>query len=104
MYAIVEISGKQFKVSPTDKIYVPILHSEVGSHVEFDAVKLFSDENGIFVGTPNVDTVKVTATVLQHIKDDKVIVYKKKKRKGYQRLKGHRQGYSQIEISSIENI
>ena len=102
MYAVVDIGGKQFKVTPAEKIYVPILHSEVGENVEFNSVKLFSDEKGIAVGTPNVDHVKVTATVLNHMKDDKVIVFKKKRRKGYEKKNGHRQGYTQIEINSIE--
>ena len=102
MYAIVNISGKQFKVTTSQKLYVPLLETEVGSKVEFDDVKLFSDDSGVVVGTPSVDDMKVTATVLEHMKDDKVIVFKKKRRKGYRKLNGHRQQFTRIEIESIE--
>jgi large subunit ribosomal protein L21 len=102
MYAIVNISGKQFKVTTAQKLYVPLLESEIGSKVEFDDVKLFSDDSGVVVGTPSVDAMKVTATVLEHMKDDKVIVFKKKRRKGYRKLNGHRQQFTRIEVESIE--
>lgn len=102
MYAIVDIGGKQFKVTPAEKIYVPSIHSEIGSQIEFSTVKLFEDQNGIVIGTPNIDQAKVKATILQHMKDEKVIVFKKKRRKGYRVKKGHRQGYTQIEINSID--
>ncbi len=101
MYAVVDISGKQYKVSPADRIYVPSLDSNVGDQVEFQAVKLLVDDKGIVIGTPDVASVSVTAKVLGHVKDDKVIVFKKKRRKGYRVKKGHRQGYTQIEIDSI---
>ncbi len=102
MYAIVNISGKQFKVSAAQKVYVPLLESEVGAKVEFPEVKLYSDDNGVLVGAPNVASAKVTATVLEHVKDDKVLVFKKKRRKGYRVLNGHRQQLTCIEIDSIE--
>jgi large subunit ribosomal protein L21 len=102
MYAIVNISGKQFKVTTSQKLYVPLLEKEVGGKVEFDDVKLFSDDSGVVVGTPSVDAMKVTATVLEHMKDDKVIVFKKKRRKGFRKLNGHRQQFTRIEIDSIE--
>lgn len=102
MYAIVDIGGKQFKVSPATKIYVPSIDSDPGAKVEFSDVKLFAGEKGIVVGTPNVADAKVNATVLEHIKDDKVIVFKKKRRKGYRLKKGHRQGLTYIEITEIE--
>jgi large subunit ribosomal protein L21 len=102
MYAIVNISGKQFKVSPAQQIYVPLLESEVGSTVEFSDVRLLSDEGGISVGAPVVDSAKVTAKVLEHMKDEKIIVFKKKRRKGYRKLRGHRQQLTCIEIERIE--
>ncbi len=104
MYAIIDIGGKQFKVSPASKIFVPTIHSDVGSKVEFTSVKLLSDDKGISIGSPNLGEVTVKATILDHIKDDKVIVFKKKRRKGYRVKKGHRQGYTQIEITNIEKL
>ncbi|PLX28355.1 MAG: 50S ribosomal protein L21 [Ignavibacteria bacterium] len=102
MYAIVNISGKQFKVTPEQELYVPLLVSEVGTKVEFDDVKLYSDDSGVVVGTPSIDSAKVTATVLEHMKDEKVLVFHKKRRKGYRKLNGHRQQLTRIEIESIE--
>ena len=101
MYAIVNIAGKQFKVTGTQKLYVPKLDSPVGSTVEFPDVILVSDGDKIHVGAPTVAESKVTATVLEHMKDDKVIVFKKKRRKGYRKLRGHRQMLTRIEIASI---
>jgi large subunit ribosomal protein L21 len=69
--------------------------------VEFPDVRMFSDENGIVVGTPTLGNAKVTATVLRHMKDDKVLVFKKKRRKGYRKMNGHRQQFSHISIDSI---
>jgi len=103
MYAIVNISGKQFKVAASQKVFVPLLEAEVGGKVEFPDVRLYSDEQGVVVGTPNIASAKVTATVLEHVKDDKVLVFKKKRRKGYRKLNGHRQQLTRIEIDSIEN-
>ncbi len=102
MYAIVNISGKQFKVEATQKLYVPLLDQEIGSTVEFPDVRLLSDDSGVVIGTPMVTSAKVKATVLEHMKDDKVIVFKKKRRKGYRVLNGHRQQFTRIEIASIE--
>ena len=102
MYAIVNISGKQFKVTQSQQLYVPLLESEVGSTVEFDDVMLYSDDSGVVVGTPRVDSASVTAKVLEHMKDDKVLVFKKKRRKGYRKLNGHRQQYTRIEIDNIK--
>ena len=102
MYAIVNISGKQFKVTQSQQLYVPLLESEVGSTVEFDDVMLYSDDSGVVVGTPRVDSASVTAKILEHMKDDKVLVFKKKRRKGYRKLNGHRQQYTRIEIDSIK--
>ncbi|HEY9187758.1 MAG TPA: 50S ribosomal protein L21 [Bacteroidota bacterium] len=101
MYAIVEISGKQFKVKEKDKIFVPHLKNEEGTDVKFEKVLFLEKENDIKIGTPFVDSATVEAKVLKHIKDDKVLVFKKKRRKSYRLLKGHRQQYTQIEISKI---
>ena len=101
MYAVVEIVGKQFKVAPSEKVKVPRLKAEVGQEVNFDKVLLVSDNGTVKVGNPTVEGTKVEAKVLSHGKDEKVIVFKKKRRKGYRVKRGHRQGYTEIEISKI---
>ena len=101
MYAVVEIAGQQYKVNPSEKLYVPRLEGDVDSVVKFDKVLLFADDKGVKVGNPVVAGSSVEAKVLGHMKDDKVIVFKKKKRKGYRVKRGHRQQYTQIEITSI---
>lgn len=101
MYAVVEIAGQQYRVNPSEKLYVPKLDSAVDSVVEFDKVLLLADDKAVKVGNPLVAGASVAAKVLAHLKDDKVIVFKKKKRKGYRVKRGHRQQYTQIEITSI---
>jgi len=101
MFAVVEIAGQQFKVIPTEKLYVPRLENEVGSSVKFDKVLLLSDEKATKIGAPVVSGASVKAKVLAHVKDEKVIVFKKKKRKGYRVKRGHREQYTHIEITSI---
>ena len=101
MYAVVEIAGQQFKVSPTQKVFVPKLEAETGSKVKFESVLLVSDEEKTSVGAPFVKGAAVEATVLRHVKDDKVVVFKKKKRKGYKVLRGHRQQFTEIEINKV---
>jgi large subunit ribosomal protein L21 len=101
MYAIVEIAGQQFKVEKDKKIFVHRLQEEEGSSIEFDNVLLVEDEAGVKVGTPKVEGVKVSAKVLEHLKGDKVIVFKKKRRKGYKKKNGHRQYMTQIQIEDI---
>ncbi|HLB01099.1 MAG TPA: 50S ribosomal protein L21 [Bacteroidota bacterium] len=101
MFAVVEVAGQQLKVSPAEQIYVPRLESGVGDTVKFDRVILMSDDKKVAIGAPYVKNVSVTAKVLQHVKDDTVIVFKKKKRKGYRVRRGHRQQYTQIEITKI---
>lgn len=101
MYAVVEIAGAQYKVSPSEKLYVPRLSNEVGADLKFDKVLLLADDMSVKVGAPVVAGASVSATVLAHVKDEKVIVFKKKKRKGYRVKNGHRQQYTQIEIKSI---
>ncbi|MEL6444204.1 MAG: 50S ribosomal protein L21 [Bacteroidota bacterium] len=100
MYAIVEIAGKQFKVEQDAKLYVPRLNAEIGDEVTFDRVLLTSG-NGVAVGTPTVEGASVTAEVLDHVKGDKIIVFKKKRRKGYRVKNGHRQPYTQIAIKAL---
>src|ERR1035437_259695 len=101
MYAIVEIAGQQFKVTRGTKVYVNRLEANEGAKVEFNKVLLIDNDGKIQVGTPSVDGAKVAATVLSHLKGDKVIVFKKKRRKGYQKSNGHRQQLSQILIQGI---
>ncbi|MEM6782828.1 MAG: 50S ribosomal protein L21 [Bacteroidota bacterium] len=100
MYAIVEIAGKQFKVEEDTTLYVPRLNAEIGDEVTFDRVLLTSGD-GVVVGTPTVEGASVTAEVLDHVKGDKIIVFKKKRRKGYRVKNGHRQPYTQIAIKAL---
>jgi large subunit ribosomal protein L21 len=101
MYAIVEIAGQQFKVAKDQKVFVNRLASEEGDKVEFDSVLLVGDGDNITVGAPAIDGALIGAKVLRHLKGDKVIVFKKKRRKGYQKKNGHRQSLSEIVIESI---
>ena len=102
MYAIVDIAGQQFKVEKDNKIFVHRLQDEEGAKVEFDNVLLVDDGKKVKVGTPNVKGAKVTATVVSHLKGDKVMVFKKKRRKGYKVLNGHRQYLTQLLIEDIK--
>ncbi len=101
MFAVVDVLGQQVKVSPAEKVYVPRLMDEVGSNVKFDHVLLIADDDKVKVGNPYLKNLTVAAKVLGHVKDEKVIVFKKKKRKGYRVRRGHRQQYTQVEITSI---
>ena len=101
MYAIVEISGKQFKVEKKQKLFVNKLDVAEGKKISFDNVLMVNDGSKSSVGTPNVSGVQVDAKVLKHLKSDKVIVFKKKRRKGYKVRNGHRQAITEIEISDI---
>jgi large subunit ribosomal protein L21 len=102
MYAIVEIAGQQFKVQKDQRVYVHRLDVEEGKSVDFDRVLLTDDNGKINVGAPVIEGVKVKATVLKHLKGDKVIIFKKKRRKGYRVKNGHRQFLTQIKIDSIK--
>lgn len=102
MYAIVDIAGKQFKVQKDQKLYVHRLDAEEGKAVEFDQVLLVDNEGKVKVGTPQVKGASVKAKVLQHLKGDKVVVFKKKRRKGYKVRNGHRQFLTQIQIENIK--
>ena len=101
MYAIVEIAGQQFKVEKDQKIFVNRLQAEEGSQVEFEKVLLFDNEGKVKVGTPVIKDAKVTAKVVAHLKGDKVLVFKKKRRKGYQKLNGYRPYLTQVQIEEI---
>ncbi len=101
MYAIVEIAGQQFKVSKDLKVYVNRLSNEEGSKVSFDKVLLLDDAGTITLGAPAIEGASVEAKVLQHLKGDKVIVFKKKRRKGYKKRNGHRQYLTQILIEGV---
>jgi len=101
MYAIVEISGKQFKVEKKQKLFVNRLDVAEGKKISFDNVLMVNDGSKSSVGTPNVSGVQVDVKVLKHLKSDKVIVFKKKRRKGYKVRNGHRQAITEIEISDI---
>ncbi len=101
MYAIVEMAGQQFKVAKDQKVYVHRLQTEEGKKVTFDNVLLLADGSNITVGAPAIDGAAVEAKVVKHLKGDKVIVFKKKRRKGYRKKNGHRQSLTEIVIESI---
>jgi large subunit ribosomal protein L21 len=102
MYAILEISGQQMKVTPAHFIYVNRLQEEEGSQLALDRVMLVDNDGDVKIGQPYVDGAKVNATVLAHLKDDKKLVFKKKRRKGYKVKRGHRQQLTKLQIESIE--
>ena len=101
MNAVVEISGKQFKVAKDSKLYVHRLDAKEGSKVSFENVLLLDNGSKVVVGTPTVKGASVEAKVVKHLKDDKVIVFKKKRRKGYKVINGHRQALSEIVIEKV---
>ncbi len=101
MFAVVDIAGQQLKVSPADRVFVPQLSDAIGKTVTFERVLLLSGDNDVRIGNPILKGVTVKARVLGHVKDEKVTVFKKKKRKGYRLLRGHRQRYTEIEITDI---
>jgi len=102
MYAIVNIAGKQYKVAEGDKLQVARLSSEIGDKVNFDNVLLTDDGKDIKIGKPAVKGAVVSAEILEHGRLKKILVYKKKRRKGYQRKNGHRQDFSSIMVNSIK--
>ena len=101
MYAIVEIAGQQFKVEKGRKLYVHRLQGDEGSSLSLDRVLLTDNDGQVNVGSPVVKGATVTATILKHLRDDEVIVFKKRRRKGYQVQNGHRQYLTQIQIDEI---
>ena len=102
MYAIVDIAGKQFKVEKDKFVYAPLMDGDEGSKVNFEDVLLVGNDGKVEVGSPNVKGVSVSGKILEHGKGDKIIVFKKKRRKGYQVRNGHRQQYSKILIEDIK--
>ncbi|MFZ9848890.1 MAG: 50S ribosomal protein L21 [Flavobacteriales bacterium] len=102
MYAIVEIAGQQFKVQKDQQIFVHHLEAEEGNKITFEKVLLVDNNGAITVGAPAVSGAKVTAKVVSPlVKGDKVYVFKKKRRKGYQKMNGHRQQFTQLQIEDI---
>jgi len=101
MYAIVDIAGQQFKVEKDQKLYVHRLEGEEGKKVSFHKVLLIDTGSNVSVGEPVVKGASVDAKIVAHVKGDKVLVFKKKRRKGYQKLNGHRQQFTQIQIEGI---
>ncbi len=101
MYAIVDIAGQQFRIEKGQEVLVHRLEGEKGSKVDFDKVLLIEHEGKTIVGTPFVEGAQVQATIIDHLKGDKVLVFKKKKRKGYQKLNGHRQYLSLLMVEEI---
>ena len=103
MYAIVDIAGKQFKVTQDQFVYAPKMAGEEGASVEFDNVLLLDNDGKVEVGAPLVKGAKVSGKILGHVQGDKVIVFKKKRRKGYKVKNGHRQEFTKILIEAIKN-
>ena len=101
MYAIINISGKQFKAEKGKSLKVPSQSTEVGKKLSYDQVLLTNDNGEVQIGNPFIKNFKVSATVIENGRDKKIIVFKKKRRKGYKRKNGHRQGFSLIQIDSI---
>ena len=101
MFAIVEIAGQQFKVAKDQKVFVHRLDAKTGDKVSFDQVYMLADGDKVSVGAPAVANASVEAKVVRHLKDDKVIVFKKKRRKGYRVKNGHRQSLTEILIESV---
>ncbi|MBR9999488.1 MAG: 50S ribosomal protein L21 [Cyclobacteriaceae bacterium] len=103
MYAIVDIAGKQFKVTKDQKIFAPRLNGESGDKVDFDKVLLLDNDGEVNVGNPTIKGAIVTGKIVEHLKGDKVIVFKKKRRKGYKKKNGHRQQFTKLVIEEIKN-
>jgi len=101
LYAIIETGGLQFRVEPGMKLNVPRIDSEEGSSVKLERVLLLAEDTDIEIGTPVVENASVEADILEHGRGGKIVVYKRKKRKGYERTQGHRQDYTRIEIKTI---
>ncbi len=101
MYAIVDIAGKQFKVAKDQYIYAPKLEGDAGAAVSFDKVLLIDDGGAVNIGAPTVDGATVSGKIREHVKGNKVIVFKKKRRNGYVVKNGHRQQFTKVQIESI---
>ncbi len=101
MYAVVDIAGKQFKVEKDQYLYTPRLEAKEGDSVQFDKVLLLDNNGTVQIGTPTIKGVRISGKVLGHVKDNKVIVFKKKRRKGYAVKNGHREQFTKVQIESI---
>ena len=101
MYVIVDIQGQQFKVQKDQKLFVHRINANEGDSVEFDKVLLIENDSDITIGSPTVEGAKVVVEILSHVKGDKVLVFKKKRRKGYRKLNGHRQQFSRVIVKDI---
>lgn len=101
MYAIVDIAGQQFKVQKDQKIFVHRLEAEEGAEMSFDKILLVDNDGKVTIGSPTVENAQVKAKVLDHVKGEKVIIFKKKRRKSYKLKRGHRQQFTQIQIEEI---
>lgn len=102
MYAVFQTGGKQFRAEPGNRLRVPSLDAEPGDAISFGEVLLASDGDKVTIGTPMVEGAEVKAEVLRHGKADKIIVFKRKRRKGYRRKQGHRQKYTEVRIDKIK--
>ncbi|CAN5288323.1 hypothetical protein BH09BAC3_BH09BAC3_36160 [soil metagenome] len=101
MYAVVDIAGKQYKVEKDQYLYTPRLEAQIGDVVTFDKVLLIDAAGAVTVGTPTIAGATISGKVLEHVKDNKVIIFKKKRRKGYAVKNGHRQQFTKVQIESI---
>ena len=101
MYAIVDIAGKQFKVTKDQSLFVPKIQGESGASVTFDQVLLVDNDGKVNIGAPQIKGAKVSGKILEHVKGDKVLVFKKKRRKGYKKMNGHRQDFTKVQIEKI---
>ena len=101
MYAIVSIAGQQFKVNENRSVYVHRLNAKEGDSITFDQVLVVGGNGSINIGSPVVSGATVTGTVVSHLKGDKVLVFKKKRRKGYQKMNGHRQSFTKVQVNKI---
>jgi large subunit ribosomal protein L21 len=101
MYAIVEIAGQQFKVQNNDEIFVHRLEGDPGTKIEFEQVLLLDQDGKISVGMPLVEGTSISGTIVDHVRGDKVVIFKKNRRKGYEKESGHRQDFSKVRIDNI---
>ena len=101
MYAIVNIAGQQYKVTKDQYVYAPKMEGDAGAAVSFDKVLLMDNGKSVVVGSPVIKGAKVSGKILEHVKGDKVIVFKKKRRKGYAKKNGHRQQFTKVQIENI---
>jgi len=103
MYAVVKIKGMQFRVEPGTKLQIPLLENEVGANVTFDEVLMIGDGEDVQVGSPTVEGATVAAEITGHGRSRKIIVFKRKRRKNYRRKKGHRQPFTEINVTGINS-